>query len=355
MNYNNEICQGCGRKLQEGDDIVTCPECGTPQHRECWLKEHRCVNEHLHADGFEWKPRHSEEKKPPQPEEKIVCPFCGSENPKGAKGCSVCSQPFEIMGRSVLPPQEEKKPDGYAYKPPFKIDYEEPESDEPEFFELSGITNDGEVKFTFEPQREPEVLGEKISDFGAYVRAGTKSYYKKFKKHENGRKLTFNFAALIFGPLWFFFRKLYKAGIVFLALSLCVTMAFYAPISEVSDKYYAFAEELNEISRLGEEATDEQVSEIIEKAYNFMEENMGIFIKYAAATVSVNIAAALAADSLYKKKFIHDMNDAREEAQGNEEKRKYLILRKGGITLFAPAAAYAATQLLISFLTKEFF
>ncbi|MGN1348511.1 MAG: RING finger protein, partial [Acutalibacteraceae bacterium] len=34
MNYNNEICNGCGRKFSEGDDIVTCPECGTPQHRE---------------------------------------------------------------------------------------------------------------------------------------------------------------------------------------------------------------------------------------------------------------------------------------------------------------------------------
>ena len=62
MKYTNEICQGCGRKFTDEDDIVTCPECGTPQHRECWLKEHKCVNEHLHGEDFEWRPKHAPEK-----------------------------------------------------------------------------------------------------------------------------------------------------------------------------------------------------------------------------------------------------------------------------------------------------
>ena len=56
MNYENQICTGCGQPMYEGEDIVVCPECATPQHRECYNKLHSCVNGYLHASGYEWQP-----------------------------------------------------------------------------------------------------------------------------------------------------------------------------------------------------------------------------------------------------------------------------------------------------------
>ena len=63
MFYDNKVCDGCSDVMLEGDDIVVCPECGTPQHRECYKKNNQCVNAHLHAEGFDWRAANAEPKK----------------------------------------------------------------------------------------------------------------------------------------------------------------------------------------------------------------------------------------------------------------------------------------------------
>ena len=54
--YTNNHCPVCEQAFTDADDIVVCPECGTPYHRECWKKVGACVHEAEHAVGFEWKP-----------------------------------------------------------------------------------------------------------------------------------------------------------------------------------------------------------------------------------------------------------------------------------------------------------
>ena len=34
--FKNEKCAACGMKFFDDEDIVVCPECGAPYHRECW-------------------------------------------------------------------------------------------------------------------------------------------------------------------------------------------------------------------------------------------------------------------------------------------------------------------------------
>lgn len=370
MRYTNEICNGCGRKFTDEDDIVVCPECGTPQHRECWNENHACVNTHLHEDGFEWKPKHSHEEKAEEKKPTRPCPFCGYENPVDAKECANCSQPFEMFGRSIFPPEQNKNntpvSDGenkteYSYKPPFEVQYEEPQKGEdsfnpfgennmpPEGQAISGEFISGVAAF------ESTVLGEDTKDFAAYVRASIPSYYKKFKKAENGKILTLNFAALIFGPLWFFFRKLYKQGIVFLALSLCVTMAFYAPLTEAIDSYSDIMGEVYEMREGDTQPSDEQMEKTVQRLYEFTEKYTPVMLTYFGSMAAVNIAACFVADIFYRKKFLNDMESAREESEGISDKKQMLVLRKGGVSLFMPVVAYAAMQLISSLLVQVFF
>ena len=52
--YQEQPCIICGKPFGADDDIVTCPECGTPYHRDCWKQTGRCINDALHSSGESW-------------------------------------------------------------------------------------------------------------------------------------------------------------------------------------------------------------------------------------------------------------------------------------------------------------
>ncbi|MBP0980525.1 MAG: hypothetical protein J6Q18_03075, partial [Oscillospiraceae bacterium] len=54
--YEGLVCDVCGNPFDNESDIVVCPDCGTPHHRECWFQLGHCINEEAHAEGFEWAP-----------------------------------------------------------------------------------------------------------------------------------------------------------------------------------------------------------------------------------------------------------------------------------------------------------
>lgn len=61
MRYLGGKCPICEVEFNNDSDIVVCPDCGTPHHRECWAKEGRCANARLHKDGFVFVRPDSEE------------------------------------------------------------------------------------------------------------------------------------------------------------------------------------------------------------------------------------------------------------------------------------------------------
>ena len=73
--YKGNTCPVCKQKFKEADDIVVCPDCGTPYHRECWKKVGVCVHQADHAAGFEWTPDNVISDRP----DDIVCPNCGEK------------------------------------------------------------------------------------------------------------------------------------------------------------------------------------------------------------------------------------------------------------------------------------
>lgn len=49
MKYSNYKCQICNNQFTEDDDVVVCPECGTPHHRECYVQNGNCANADKHG------------------------------------------------------------------------------------------------------------------------------------------------------------------------------------------------------------------------------------------------------------------------------------------------------------------
>ena len=82
-------CPVCGKPFAEGDDIVVCPDCGAPYHRECYHKLGRCQFESLHSPSFVWEPSPQEEEAA-KAARTIPCPACGTQVPGNSNFCPNC-------------------------------------------------------------------------------------------------------------------------------------------------------------------------------------------------------------------------------------------------------------------------
>ena len=76
-------CEGCGKPLTLKDDIVVCPDCGAPYHRDCYDKLGRCIHTRAHGAGYEWK-------FPYQDAELRTCPACGERTLRSETMCRCC-------------------------------------------------------------------------------------------------------------------------------------------------------------------------------------------------------------------------------------------------------------------------
>lgn len=48
MDFTKYKCAVCNKDFNKDDDIVVCPDCGTPHHRECWKQVGECINSFKH-------------------------------------------------------------------------------------------------------------------------------------------------------------------------------------------------------------------------------------------------------------------------------------------------------------------
>ena len=92
-NYSGAKCFSCGEVFKDGDDIVVCPDCGTPYHRACYQKEGKCINTELHENEGSWSARDPKG-------ENIRCSRCGFENTPDRQVCRQCGLPLSEEGQS---------------------------------------------------------------------------------------------------------------------------------------------------------------------------------------------------------------------------------------------------------------
>lgn len=228
IDYTGLKCGFCGKDFKSDDDVVVCPECGTPAHRECWKNEGKCPNSDKHSekfvyDGFEQIKKSAqgvtkEEEKDNDTEEKRVliklqptdksgkvCTVCGLENNPQANFCNRCG--------SRLIKEEKQESFDFAEYGEFKLPPGMPDP-------LGGIP--AQVKF------EEDVTA---ADMACYVGVNTPYYIKAFDAVK--RKVNkFNFSAAIFSGVWFLYRKQYKVGaLVFSLETLLYVLRYYISVT----------------------------------------------------------------------------------------------------------------------------
>lgn len=210
MNFENMKCDGCGRVFEKDDDVVVCPECGTPQHRRCYELCGGCVNSGKHKLGFEWQKENLPEK---------------AENNFKAENEA---QGNITQSRQDIPPRS----GFFGNMDPGIGDSIDPNGELPRLDDLIESRVKALAPGITPEQRSERLCGAELGTTISFIGSNAAVYVKKFRKREHENKHTFNWAAFFFTPYWFFYRKLYKAGAIYISLLISLTMLAVQPVED---------------------------------------------------------------------------------------------------------------------------
>lgn len=201
-NYTGSDCPICGKLFTETDDIVVCPVCGAPHHRECYKTVGHCGNEEQHESGYRWLPPPPPEGQAPQ--DRVVCRSCGADNPAGNFFCEACGQ--RVTGEPQQGQQQSQQP------------YNQPRGQQPQGGIFGDFLNAANLDYT-------QVLdkGVTLKEACDFVGPSAIPFIFKFKRLVYGG-ISFNWSAFLLGPYYFFYRRMYKAGAVLFAVMLAASL-----------------------------------------------------------------------------------------------------------------------------------
>ncbi len=231
INFTGIKCPVCGRAFTDEDDIVVCPVCGAPYHRECYQEKGQCIFDGLHEKGKEWAP-------PPPPKPPVTaevkdreCLFCGGLNAHSARLCVHCGAPLprEGAGFTAEPP-----PPAFSGRDAAKDGQQAP--GQQAYNAGAGAPGGryyGQMPFIFDTMggvSPADILDTGVSygDASKLVKQNTAYYMPTFRYMKQTGRNKFNFSAFLFSGAWMLYRKQYKYGIVVTLLMFILYLLYLA-------------------------------------------------------------------------------------------------------------------------------
>ncbi len=194
--YLGSKCPYCKKEFQPSEDVVVCPDCGTPHHRACWKEHGACAHQSRHG-FYDWKPELPLQTAVPDQSD-VRCPNCGAPLAADARFCPSCGTTFggaDLAGRPSF--------FGGAYAGTAGMPGAAPVSSETRAFGAEEPVGDLHAR-----------------DYAAFVGKNQRYFLPRFKLFSEGRHNSFNVAAFLFGYLYLFYRKMYGLGIAVFLLTL---------------------------------------------------------------------------------------------------------------------------------------
>lgn len=283
LKYERQNCVHCGREFAKNDDIVVCPVCGTPHHRECWADGNGCGNASRHADGFVYDNPNSSGASGSTEK----CPACGNENPDTSLVCHKCGADLTKGGAQSTRGNAQGNTTGGM--PFMSFDFTPP--------------NDPYEKSTDTIDDVP------VSKIAKRVLVKTEYYVPKFKKmSENKHPFSWNWAACLMPTcIWFYYRKCYLVGTLAAIFDIVLQVLFSG-----------FVTSLTELSTAG--YTEQAIAQMQGLIFS------PTGLTFLGITLVFRILMGLFGNAVYKMQVISDIKNEKQSV--------------GGVNIIAPVLGY---------------
>ncbi len=200
-------CPVCGGYVFEEDDLVFCPVCGAPHHRDCYNSIGHCALESAHGTENQYKKPTPAPEKKEEPEEKKD--NTAGYNAEIKQKCNGCSNLFDVNLKYCPHCGTPTQPVYTAFGSVVNFD------------PLGGVA------------KEEEIQGVKAGKLAQFIMVNTGRYLPKFKRMGN-KNTSWNWAAFLLPQVWFFYRKMYLQGIFALIFTVIGELLAYPMVLALS-------------------------------------------------------------------------------------------------------------------------
>ena len=243
--YVGKICPYCKTPFVEEDEVVVCSNCDMPHHKDCWIENQGCttfgcIGTIKAVEGAESSVTATEINF--DETTKIFCTRCGAQNTGAASFCAKCGNPLKtgavapsqpVVQQPVQPVyQAPVQPTQPVYQAPVQSTYQQPAQQ----YQAPVQQNYQQNTYNAHSQQAYATNNQSIdNDVVALVGTKQEYYIPKFQEMKTQNKTTsWNWAAFLFAPYWFMYRKMYSYGIIAMSIAFLLSLINVPAISFLS-------------------------------------------------------------------------------------------------------------------------
>lgn len=313
-------CPYCLKAFEPGDDVVVCPDCGTPAHRACYKERGGCLNENKHATGYVWEAPYSKERE---------------EAEQKAREEEAARKRAQTFGTEDRP--KDTRPDGM----PMDNEYGN---------YASYTTGDhGEMRPTMRVIGPEEMLGDfRVREYGDVIQKNKNRYIPKFfVMDRTKRNFVGNAAAFLAPTLWSAYRRMYGIALLLVLAQFIVPLVALDSVVEYYSESYTLVREYMLTQADDQEAAEEAMASVMQK---MPDPPVALQVNHYVI-LAIHVLMGIFANTIYKRRCEQLLTKAK--AIEDDAERAQFLKRRGGTSvisavLFA-AVLYTLLNLIVSF------
>ena len=300
MSYSveGEKCPVCHGYMFDDEDIVFCPVCGQPHHRECYKAVGECAVAQYHGTDMQYQ-------KPERPQK-----------------------------------EEEQKEE-----PQPQVDFEDDEEFEQNRF--GGFGGSGATFITnidpyggVSPNKVDTQSNIPAKEYKKCVMFNTARYIPKFFSIQKGSRASWNWASALFPHAWYFYRKCYGQGVLGFVLRLVGTvLSSFGTIQlfkhlGIDYATTGYAQIMANSTEITKAITTDGIA-----LMNFLIAAAGMVI-----VLATHILSGIFGDAIYKKECARKITSLKQIEDSDEREGK--TRRAYGINIYLGLAALMLFQIV---------